>query len=434
MSDYVGDFGLGDTFDVKFTTVNTSGVPTVLAGSPVISAYVGNNVTQLTAGITLSVDFDGVVGLNNLRVVATSGNGYATASNYQLVITTGTVGGASVVGYVIGQFSIEARSALRPTVAARTLDVSATGEAGLDWANVGSPTTAQNLSATNIDVDQVVASVSGSVGSVTGSVGSVTGLTVSNLDATVSSRSTYAGGAVASVAAAVTVGTNNDKTGYALSGAGIQAIWDALTSALTTVGSIGKWIVDKLDAAVTTRMATFAYTAPLDAAGTRAAVGLASANLDTQLSSKASQTSVDDLPTNAELATALGTADDATLAAIAALNNLSSAQAQTAAASALTAYDPPTQAEMDAGLGAIELAPAEHTAIANEILDLAAGVETGLTLRQAMRLLAAANAGKLSGAGTTTIVIRNAVADSKDRITATVDASKNRTAIVYDLT
>jgi hypothetical protein len=34
--------------------------------------------------------------------------------------------------------------------------------------------------------------------------------------------------------------TNNDKTGYALSSAGVQAIWDALTSALTTVGSIGK--------------------------------------------------------------------------------------------------------------------------------------------------------------------------------------------------
>lgn len=65
--------------------------------------------------------------------------------------------------------------ALQPTVWGRTLDVSAGGEAGLDWANIGSPTTAQNLSATNIDVDQVVASVSGAVGSVTGAVGSVTG-------------------------------------------------------------------------------------------------------------------------------------------------------------------------------------------------------------------------------------------------------------------
>ena len=52
---------------------------------------------------------------------------------------------------------------------------------------------------------------------------------LANLDATISSRSTYAGGAVASVTAPVTVGTNNDKTGYALSAAGITALWAALT-------------------------------------------------------------------------------------------------------------------------------------------------------------------------------------------------------------
>jgi len=44
------------------------------------------------------------------------------------------------------------------------------------------------------------------------------------------------------------------------------------------------------------------------------------------LTALATQTSVNDLPTNAELATALGTADDAVLAAIAALNNVSAAQ------------------------------------------------------------------------------------------------------------
>ncbi len=52
-------------------------------------------------------------------------------------------------------------------------------------------------------VTGAVGSVTGAVGSVTGAVGSVTGLTAANLDATVSSRSTYAGGAVASVTGAV---------------------------------------------------------------------------------------------------------------------------------------------------------------------------------------------------------------------------------------
>jgi hypothetical protein len=68
------------------------------------------------------------------------------------------------------------------------------------------------------------------------------------------------------------------------------------------------------------------------------------------------------------------------------------------------------------------------------IFSMTDGVEAGLTPLQEMRLTASASAGKLSGAATTTVVIRNAVADSKDRITATVDASGNRTAITTDVT
>jgi len=90
--------------------------------------------------------------------------------------------------------------------------------------------------------------LSGSVGSVTGAVGSVTGAVGSVT------------GAVGSVTAGVTVTTNNDKTGYGLSAAAVQAVWDALTSALTTVGSIGKLIVTNLDALISSRMAT--YTQP----------------------------------------------------------------------------------------------------------------------------------------------------------------------------
>ncbi len=55
----------------------------------------------------------------------------------------------------------------------------------------------------------------------TGTAGSILG---HNLDAQVSTRSTYAGGAVASVTAPVTVGANNDKTGYALASSGLDSI------------------------------------------------------------------------------------------------------------------------------------------------------------------------------------------------------------------
>lgn len=48
----------------------------------------------------------------------------------------------------------------------------------------------------------------------------------------------------------VTVGTNSDKSGYSLSGAALTdvaaAVWDRLTSAITTAGSIGKYLLDKI--------------------------------------------------------------------------------------------------------------------------------------------------------------------------------------------
>jgi hypothetical protein len=48
--------------------------------------------------------------------------------------------------------------------------------------------------------------------------------------------------------------TNNDKTGYGLSAAAVQAIWDALSAALTTANSIGKRIVDFLTGDIYARL------------------------------------------------------------------------------------------------------------------------------------------------------------------------------------
>jgi hypothetical protein len=71
---------------------------------------------------------------------------------------------------------------------------------------------------------------------------------------------------------------------------------------------------------------------------------------------------------------------------------------------------------------------------ADALLDRTDAVEVGLTPRQSWRLVTADAAGKLSGAATVTNTFRNAVADSKNRIVATVDSSGNRTAITYDVT
>jgi len=232
---YSGDIRIEDTIDIKFTTVNTSGVPTSLLGSPVISAYIDNGLIQLTAGITLTVDFDGVTGLNNVRIVATAANGYAAGTNVQLVITTGTVGGRSVVGYVVGSFSIEKRSALMPTVADRRFTVESDGMGHADvkeWLG----------SAPN-------ALVSGRVDSRPGALATdvITSTAIQNGALTAAKAAAGFFDAVWSVAT---------RTLTSLGASLVQEIWDRATSALTTVGSIGKLLVDNINATISSRLAS----------------------------------------------------------------------------------------------------------------------------------------------------------------------------------
>ena len=109
----MSDYSVGVTIYKAFTTrAFATGIPTVLAGTPVVSAYEDAGLTQITAGITLGVDHDSVVGLNMLTIVATGGNGFEAGKDYNLVITTGTVGGVSVVGEVVGHFSLERSAAI----------------------------------------------------------------------------------------------------------------------------------------------------------------------------------------------------------------------------------------------------------------------------------------------------------------------------------
>jgi hypothetical protein len=152
------DYNLESTFDYKFTSrAFATGIPTALA-SGVVEIYENNDATQITGAETLTVDFDSIVGYNNLRVVATTANGFEAGKSYAAVLSTGTVGGVSVVGETILNFNIN-----------RIVAASVTGAVGSVAGAVGSVTGA-------------VGSVTGAVGSVTGSVGSLTGHTVQTGD------------------------------------------------------------------------------------------------------------------------------------------------------------------------------------------------------------------------------------------------------------
>lgn len=122
----------------------------------------------------------------------------------------------------------------------------------------------------------------------------------------------------------------------------------------------------------------------------RAALGMAAANFDTQIG---------DLPNNSELSAAIASGDDAVLAAIAALSI------------------PTANQNADA------------------LLDRTSGIETGVTLRQAMRAIAANAAGLVSGAGTGTEVVKGIGQGigGTTRLTATVDPSGNISGYALNL-
>jgi hypothetical protein len=208
MSEYIGDFAEDATIETKFNTRGT------FAGSPAFAIYKGNSVTEITAGITPTIDFDGVANFHQLVIDLSSDAAYAAGEDYTIVVTSGTVGGESAVGQIVRTFSIGNRSvpsvSLGANAPADWINAASIAAGALDgkgnW-NVGK--TGYSLTATtglgNQTAD-ITGNLSGSVGSVVGAVGSVTG--------------------------AVTVGTNNDKTGYALTAGQVTSLAAALEAAI----------------------------------------------------------------------------------------------------------------------------------------------------------------------------------------------------------
>jgi hypothetical protein len=213
------------------------------------------------------------VGSTKVATVATWGTNPSSSSTFEILATPDWIQRLSDVNAIAG-------------VAVST----STAQLGVNVVNVGGSAVSQSGGLLNANVTQISGDATASDNAEsffdgTGYAGAnnviptVTNLT--NLPAITSNWLTAAG--IASGALNGKGDWNIGKSGYALSSAGVQAIWDALTSALTTVGSIGKLLVDNINATISSRLASASYTAPLDAAGVRAAVGLATANLDTQL-------------------------------------------------------------------------------------------------------------------------------------------------------
>jgi len=219
---------------------------------------------------------------NNLNASISSRSSHSAADVWSVATRTLSNGGITSGTFAAGAIT---------STGAPNLDVavSTRGTSNLTASDVWTYGSGRTITAGNLTNPQafnltgnITGSVSGTIGSVTGAVGSITGVTFpGNFSATnitsagaVKTQDTYPGNFTAmnitsggqlylagtqayNVTGNVLGNVTSVTNGVTLASSAVQAIWDALTSALTTVNSIGKLIVDNLNAAITSRMATF---------------------------------------------------------------------------------------------------------------------------------------------------------------------------------
>ena len=237
--DYYGNRAVGSIIYGRFNTKDSNGNPVAMTDSPAVRVYKDNGTTESSSGVTLTQAFDGRVGLH-LVTVDTSADPtfYAAGHDFLIVITAGKAKSVNLAGSGIGYFQLEN-----------------------DYAASGIATLLARLTNTR--------------------AGYLDNLP--NLDAAVSTR-LASSGYTAPLSAAGT------RSALGLASANLDTQIDALPTAAEAAAAVRVELATELariDAAISSRLAGASYAAPLDAAGTRSAVGLSSANLDTQLAALA---------------------------------------------------------------------------------------------------------------------------------------------------
>ena len=114
------------------------------------------------------------------------------------------------------------------------------------------------------------------------------------------------------------------------------------------------------------------------------------------------------------------------------LRNVTTAEVNTEADTALTDYDPPTKTEMDSAFSALSF-PTEGSladAVWDEVMEAGAPANVQ-TARQIIRVMIALMGGKTNVGSGSQFIARN-TADTKDRVTATLDTDGYRTTVTLD--
>lgn len=150
--------------------VTTAGAQTCTAVTPT-SAGDYDWTDQGTSGMyAIEMPASGGASINN----DTEGFGWFTGKATGVLPWAGPIIGFRAAALNNSLIDAGTTGLLAPTTAARTLDVSAAGNAGIDWANVENPTASLSLTTTLLGaVTTVAGNVVGSAGSVVGTVGAV---------------------------------------------------------------------------------------------------------------------------------------------------------------------------------------------------------------------------------------------------------------------
>jgi len=378
-------------------------------------------------GITMTSPFDSLTGFHDVVIDLTDNTdaGFYGGGFFSVVLApdTETIDSQTVTAIVLAYFEIGVPAVNAIQFGGDTVTASG-GVIPVDVVKISGDSTAADNSESFFDgtgyagTNNVIPSVTTVTGNVTGTIGGLTAAALKKFfdtDSTTVYSSAVAGSVVKEIAdnaggatanpflmASGTIGsTGNDATHLHLTGLTFGD--DEINDCMLVIRDVSeseyhaRWVADWADTGDLATVATLPFTpqngtdtykllairrdvtggSGLDAAGVRAAIGLASANLDTQL---------DALPTNSELATALGTADDAVLAAIASLNNLSQANIRTAiglgSANLDTQLDAlPTNAELATALGTADDATLAAIAALNNLSQ--ANIRTAIGLGSA---------------------------------------------------
>lgn len=413
---YLGDFDLsGAVITIPFTTHEADGgsvAPSSAFEADDVRIYKNSSATQRasTSGVTMTSPFDSVTGLHILSIDITDDDDvgfFDSGNDYHVVLVPDeTVDGQTVVK-LLATFSIQNRY--------NEVTVGAVGSAAITSTSFAAGAITAGVIATDaIGSDELAASAITEIqsGLATSSALTTVGTNVDTVLTRLGTPSNLGGGATISANLSDIEGQTDD---IGAAGAGLTAIpWNAAWDAEVQSEANDALVANNLDHLLA---ASVAGTDVVDNSVIAKIVSKsATADWDSFVNTTDALEAIRDKETDIET----DTQDVQNRLPAALTSGRIDASVGAMAAGVVTASAVAT--------GAIDADALAADAV-DEILDEV--VEGSLTMRQVLRLVLSALAGKAAGGGTTTVTFRDN-ADSKNRISATVDASGNRTAVTLD--